>query len=901
MFSIKRILVRTSVFLSLLAMMGLLSSPSLLKVEEAHAIRSIPDGEATRANGYQPHKDARKVYKLLKEAWDNGRNAVNPTTRSEITDKRDLVFVRGGKDPEVFSMWRGEQLVYDIYSGITNQEKKKAWRVIKSGGEHFFTFDGWAINYGHHHHSKENQATYIGAVNRDNPREKHIFKTRMLGNTSANPDMDHKGLKTCPNGAYNRRADPAYESSCNMRYNYTQFRAYIPIKDLFGGRNEGKVWELFIIKRVEDQVVYDELILPYKTETYDWKEHGKITMSSGRNTNTLRMLHSEVIKQKKPRGGSSGVGDLGYFVPGKIYRSTSVNESKGVANWFEVIDDQKGFGPFKPPTYQATNEKRWTSSAFWEFHGDVARLSLDITHATVKIQHIDETNKKLLDEESRQVKLGNTLTVSPKTKGYFKDKDGNEYIAVPHRNKQKFSEKITKDRTIKFYYKAIKEDPSYDEELKEGTEGRAEGVFSWELFKDNPDEESKIKVINNVVINGTHYATRNIKYKTSSNLFNETGNEPHEIIVGSLNKIKDQNINYTFEYEYTNHYRDIYKCVDGVTKEDGYTKDYCFDWEFDERVPSWKPEHTKKAKWEETIVVDHEHGSTYKVNEKDKLVLPFNIGRDRVFNDLENVDKKRVFREYIVPNPQNTHLTTQTYKDILETLGYQSDFDNELYVIDGDKYYFPDDLDESIRDEYQNNTDYDYSEYAIPLRLKTINNNQAEFVTKDNFFITEKTGFLFSLPYHETTKQRIEIFAREEFENFTGEKYYDNVLTSPEEGSRYYLNIDLNSHQEPETWYDDNVVIGKLGLSDVTIHLLQKIKFDHYLFGSPIDDPMIAEQHGSIVDDVEYTHSVKLTPEQIKELKEVAKDRGNKLHSFKLLDIENVLEKIREIIPSFPH
>src|SRR5690625_6606713 len=122
--------------------------------------------------------------------WDNGRNGVNPTTK-----KGNLTYVRGGKSPNLYRMWNGKQLVYDVYAGKTNQSKKRAWTVIKSGGEHFFSFDGWAVNFGHHHHTKQNQATYIGLVNKNNLKEKHIFKARMLTNTNANEDLHYTGLR----------------------------------------------------------------------------------------------------------------------------------------------------------------------------------------------------------------------------------------------------------------------------------------------------------------------------------------------------------------------------------------------------------------------------------------------------------------------------------------------------------------------------------------------------------------------------------------------------------------------------------------------------------------------------------------------------------------------------------
>src|SRR5690625_2893885 len=878
---------------------------SSLPLEKAQAIKSIPDGGATYNDGYRAYKDARDVNSTVKSMWDNGRNGVNPTAK-----KGNLTFVRGGKNPNLYSMWNGKQLVYDVYAGKTNQSKKRAWTVIKSGGEHFFSFDGWAVNFGHHHHTKQNQATYIGLVNKNNLKEKHIFKARMLLNTNANEDLHYTGLRTCKNNEYDIAHNPAYantphpkhkKTSCNMNYNYTQFRAYIPLKDIFGDKNEKKEWAMYIIKRVENRIIYDQLILPYDAQTYNWEGYGKITMESGRNASQLRMLNSEVIKRKSARGGGQGWGDLGYFVPGKTYTRTGFNEERGVANWFRVYDNQTGYGQFTGYNYTPWYEDRWASSAYWEFTGNVATLSFEKTHAQVKVQHIDKTTSHLLKEEEKQVELGKNYKVKPKKKGYFTDSDGNEYLAVPHRNNQEFNGKITGNRTIKFYYKAIKDDPSEDKEIGDSSEGMADGFFSWELFKENSDEESKIKVINEATIEGNHYDVRNVKHTSSNNLFNEETDSSHEVVVDNLDEIKDKNIDFSFEYEYTNHYRDIYKCVDGVSKDDGYSKDYCFEWEFDERVPSWKDKHTHVAKWEKTILVDHEHSKVHKVSEEDDSVLSLTIGRDWVFNDPEDIDKEREYQEHLVLHPSDTRLQSQTYKDIAETIRYQTDFDNEFYVIDGDKYYFPNDLDENLKAEYENDTEYDYSKYKIPLRVEKTDDEEITFLTEDNFFVTDKTGFVFSLPHEETSENRIEVLAKEKFEEFTDEDYHDNVLTTPDEGSRYYLNIDLNGKQEPDTWYDDNMVLGKLGLSDVTVHYLQKLKFDNYLFGAPLDKPIVAEQRGSIVDDVDYKYSVTLTPEQIKELKELSNKRNNTLHSFRSLDIYKILNKIKEIIPSFPH
>src|SRR5690625_7921009 len=88
---------------------------SSLPLEKEQAIKSIRDGGATYSDGYRAYKDARDVNSTVKSMWDNGRNGVNPTTK-----KGNLSFVRGGKDPNLYSMWRGERFVQDRKSTRLN-------------------------------------------------------------------------------------------------------------------------------------------------------------------------------------------------------------------------------------------------------------------------------------------------------------------------------------------------------------------------------------------------------------------------------------------------------------------------------------------------------------------------------------------------------------------------------------------------------------------------------------------------------------------------------------------------------------------------------------------------------------------------------------------------------------
>lgn len=107
-----------------------------------YAITEIPDGGAMWSDGYRPH-NAVDVNNTVKSMWDNGK--IKSTKR-----KGKVELVRGGRDPLIYSKFRGEKIIYDVYSGVTNQSKKQSWQVINSEGKSYFSFDGWAVNCGHH-------------------------------------------------------------------------------------------------------------------------------------------------------------------------------------------------------------------------------------------------------------------------------------------------------------------------------------------------------------------------------------------------------------------------------------------------------------------------------------------------------------------------------------------------------------------------------------------------------------------------------------------------------------------------------------------------------------------------------------------------------------------------------
>lgn len=296
-----------------------------------------------------------------------------------------------------------------------------------------------------------------------------------------------------------------------------------------------------------------------------------------------------------------------------------------------------------------------------------------------------------------------------------------------------------------------------------------------------------------------------------------------------------------------------------------------------------------------TLKMDHKHGDDIVFTKNSGNEIELLVGRSA---KIENGNvTTNAYHETIEVDRSDTKLEAQTWKEVKHTFKYDSDYKNRFFVIEGDKYYYPYDLDENLRDKYRNKTKHSYGKYAIPLRVSDEKQNALEFKTQDNFLITKKTGFQFSLPYHEVSTLVIREEAKQQYEEFTGKEYDDAVISDPFDASRYYLNIALDAEQKPNTKYSDNVVLGKLGLSDVTVHLMQELEFENYLAGHYKDDPALVEQKTSVKRGIDYTNELVFTSSEMAKLKQIQKERDGVIHSFRKTDDAEIIEKVREVTP----
>lgn len=838
---------------------------------EVFAHKSISDGNATNSNNFSP-------YEVSKDSWNKRWDNKGHRGASETSGKR---------------------LVYDIFTGQSSHKYKKKWEIQEKAfqgkeKQKYLVFWGWSALQGYHHHYRDNQATYILLYNPSTKEEK-MYKAEMT-NLDASEDMEYgRALsddKTiynpCGESTFNKKSD-----SCNMYYKYVGFKAWIPLNEIFP-ENKNTTWRLYIVKNVEGHVVHDELRLPFEFEKLKYAM-GEISLISEIDTDKLVMNTEGVIRRSQPRANNPD--DVGkYFTKEKKYTKIDHDEREGTAIWYGVRSPEDG------------NKKRWTSSPFWTFSGSQAVLKYQVSHKTcpdgtvvtldkdctvnVTIYHKDYDTGKTLRTDTQKATVGKNYSFSPVSKGTFKDSKGNPYVSYPS-NQTATGTTPNRNFTVTFNYRVSLPDPSNIRQLEGSTSGKAKGEFFWILNKSDSTSGSRIIVSNNVSIDGKHYATRNTIYKISSpNVFSVEDNSNQTYYLNNPNDLKNKKILYSFSYEYTNHYRENYKCVEKQGND-------CFKWEFENYTPVWDSGYLKNASWSKELNVDHKYGETFKFGSTSNSDLSLIIGRKATINGYESSSiNEQTLKENFVVDKAPTILLAQTWLPISEKIEYTSDLNNGLYVIPQHMYYFPYDIDDNLKLKYKNQTPFEYSNYAIPLKIGTKNQNSVIFNLADNFFVTRNTGFVFSVPSTITNMNEINNRVKTEYELYTNSIYDDTILNSISEGSRYFLNIKGNGSQQNNKWYTNVFVLGKMGLSDVTFHVDELYLFEKYLLGNPLDDPLINEQQETILN-VEYPHSITIDSNTLEKIKKIVSERNHMLlHDFRSIDIKEIYDQLKRILPS---
>lgn len=828
-----------------------------------YAIKAIPDGNAT-GSSFNPFD-------------------IDPTV------KRDRWKVKGGK---AYSNLSGKKLVYDVYSGESGESLKSGWNIANTnkgrGKEPFLQFYGWSALQSYHHHTRQNQATYLVAVNAKTNKE--VMVKAEMTNLDAGKDMEFG--KTTTNGPINNLCSNntfnAISNTCNMRYEYVGFKAWLPLNDLFPNPNVNEDWILYIVKNVDGNIVYDELITPFAFNKLSFK-NGDLSFDSGENTSSLKMNGTSVIRRSIPRGTNSNESGR-YFTFGQTYQRVNQDEKAGAAIWYGVRSPHDN------------GSTRWTSSGFWTFGGTTARISYRIKQVDVTINHIDLDTNKIIGTEKKKVNLNNTFKAVPKPKGTFKDKDGNPYVASPVN--QNFNEVIKGDKEIKFYYRVVLPDPSEEIEFpgdpdnsgggSDGggpgdsenpgsggpdgdsrKQGSASGKAFWELTRNNVNESSSVYVESNFESNGDHYAIRNKKH--SIDFAGKTIEKEGPITsIANGQSVKGESFDYKFQYEYTNYYRKNYECVE-IQGED------CFKWEFINETPVW--DKGKTFTLFGSIPIDHMQGDINKRNSlEEALNKKWLVGREDKWDYSQKTSKdyyeqwkfgenNETKSEYILKTQSTLPITPGEliYEVELPSDEHKKHSFNPFRKELSFGYYFPVDVDDSLKEDYNNNTSYTDFDYAFPLQQSLMDDNGLsgssrtflmEYAT-DLFFMSKHTGFISGYSYVDQLKDS-HINQKElpsfntlvekgtnklisDFESLTKHDFKDKVLYTANDAEfkklqRYILPVSPDSPLKPKVNYKNHVVIENMGLNDGVIEYNQAYQFEHYLFGSGHDDVWVIEQ-----------------------------------------------------------
>lgn len=513
---------------------------------------------------------------------------------------------------------------------------------------------------------------------------------------------------------------------------------------------------------------------------------------------------------------------------------------------------------------------------------------------TVTIKHVDKDSGKLLLTEKLQKPKDTTFQYPSKPSGYFEDSEGNPYNPV----KDIVSITTKKvDITVQIDYTvtAGSDGGGIDLGTGEFSPGAAEGEFSWNLKKTSDTSAPVMVLKNSGTMKGRHFETRNQKYAIEGEDIDFSSSSSITKEVSNVDDLKDSSIKYTYSYDYTNSYEPILSCTSYDYDKQGNNLG-CLSWREVDRKPLWN--YGKTAKWTATLKADHRFEEELSVSSADSDTLVLTVGRKGKFSGMEGSSPKQsVQKERISFDADNLALNTQQVKPVEEDITYTSDLGNRLYANVEDSHYYPYNLDENLKDKYENDTEYHSSKYAIPLRVDTKTSNSMRMVLADDFFVTKHTGYQVSLPHDEATKANIDNLAKTEYEGMFGTTYGDEVLYASRKGSRFFLPIDGNDKDsKPNTWYYDNYVVGKIGLSDVIVEVEQKLRFNKFLLGAPVDKPLLNEQQDS-PKRVTYSKSFTIKADKIAELKEIAEDRTELIHSFRSTDIADKKSIVKSLIP----
>jgi len=477
-------------------------------------------------------------------------------------------------------------------------------------------------------------------------------------------------------------------------------------------------------------------------------------------------------------------------------------------------------------------------------------------------------------------------------------------------------------------------DPTKSKPSPGRNNGDVEGEAYWELVRHNENANSGVDAYLSLTIAGDHFAVRNAKQKLEIGGQSKEGKTELKIRVPDGMTVKNQDMKYSFTYEYTNDYKDIYRCTD---REYGY----CYEWTFDKRVPDW--EKVKTFNYSGSTKIDHRMKEVITGAKIEDLFKEYKVGHKDTIVSKTQTDKQPFYEDFSKASG-NTHeshydLKTQTPIPITPgALAYGVSVPSDSHTQGGYKvlrkegthgHLYPADVDTSLKEQYRNRTDISGYDFAIPYQQSSLTDRGASGgkrvlnwdYASDLFYMTKHTGFQRGYPYAQAVKQNYmngtALPTRQAMASVmdgqissaytaqTNQRYIDELLPSASDEDfkklqRYVIPVEASSPLQPGVTHKNHNALHNLGLNDLTFRFDQSFQFERFLFGAVQDEAWLIEQIDpmSSISNMNGAQIHKIT------IKEADIDRivaytasrtNNRVHEFRISD-RAFIQEIKNIV-----
>lgn len=412
-----------------------------------------------------------------------------------------------------------------------------------------------------------------------------------------------------------------------------------------------------------------------------------------------------------------------------------------------------------------------------------------------------------------------------------------------------------------------------------------------------------IKTEFNVKYEGKHASTRDktVKQAFGSKEYNWDTTEDYEDkngmfktgkILASVDKYTPTNpllskgVKGTYDvrvtYEFTNHYKELYKCDLGVD-------DRCFTWNKTGKEAYWGEDHptnkllgkdiVNQFETKASVKVKHAYGT--KVNGLDKLGK-YEVGR-KLKKPLELKDKGNIlstnetlhnilYEEFEVTS--NNKYTgggkTQGAIEVYEKLTYKNGLGaSALPKTTKESRYLIGDIDKNLAGVKKVTVDdKDYLESKL-----VYDEVRKEFKLADVYGLSEDLGIQVRAPKESNKTKQKEALQQELDKVIEDKGYSKDTIMDVDFGadSLYFMPIDDRKYT-PDYVYKNKVELNGLGLNELALTYDKEYKFGEYLYGNVMDDPLYTEQKEG-AKKVTKTESRTYSSEDLNNIKKNIKDR----------------------------